>query len=67
MPIDSTYYVVEDMLKGVSLMELLKKYGRDFLYHYSSYLQFVGDLRKEKFDNITSGLKPIYDEALSFD
>lgn len=71
MPVDNTYYVVEDMLKGVSRMELLKKYGRDFLYHYSSYVQFVKDLKCEEYKNIVGaeyeGLTPVYGEPMPFE
>lgn len=59
MPIDNTYYVVEDLLKGLPLMELLKKYGRDFLYHYSSYLQFVKDMKNEEFNNLCRGMRDV--------
>lgn len=67
MPIDSTYYVVEDMLKGLPLMELLKKYGRDFLYHYSSYLQFVKDMKNEEYNNMISGMCSVGCEDMPFE
>lgn len=66
MPIDNTYYVVEDMLKGLPRMELLKKYGRDFLYHYSSYVQFVKDLGSEEFNKMTQDMKTVFGEPLPF-
>lgn len=66
MPIDNTYYVVEDMLKGLPRMELLKKYGRDFLYHYFSYVQFVKDLGSEEFQKMAEDMSPVYGEPLPF-
>lgn len=62
MPVDSTFYIVEDMLKGVPKMELLKKYGRDFLYHYQNYVQFVKDLNSELWGHMADDLKPVCDD-----
>lgn len=64
MPVDSTFYIVEDMLKGIPKMELLKKYGRDFLYHYQNYVQFVKDLNSEQWMNITDDMKPVCNDML---
>ena len=62
MPVDSTFYIVEDMLKGIPKMELLKKYGRDFLYHYQNYVQFVKDLNSEQWGYIVNDMKPFCDD-----
>lgn len=59
MPVDSTFYIVEDMLKGMPKLELLKKYGRDFLYHYNNYVQFVKDLNNENWLNVCNGMNPV--------
>lgn len=45
-------------------MELLKKYGRDFLYHYQNYVQFVKDLNSEQWMNITDDMKPVCNDML---
>lgn len=67
MPCDSTFYIVEDMLKGIPKMELLKKYGRDFLYHYQNYMQFVKDLRVEENINMSSGMQDVDVDDMPFD
>lgn len=46
-PKDNTYYIVEDCLQGVDKLTMLKKYGRDYLYHYTVISQFVQDIAKE--------------------
>lgn len=36
-PVDNTYDILCDMLSGEDLMTMVKKYGRDFVYHYNSF------------------------------
>lgn len=36
-PVDNTYDILRDMLSGEDLMTMVKRYGRDFVYHYSSF------------------------------
>lgn len=41
---DDTAEIVEKLLQGVSLRELVKLYGKDFVYHYSSYKAIIEDI-----------------------
>lgn len=45
--IDNSIDIVEDMLTGFSTRELVKRYGRDFIYHYSSYSAIVAKIKYE--------------------
>ena len=45
--IDNSIDIVEDMLSGSSTRELVKRYGRDFIYHYSSYSAIVAKIKYE--------------------
>ena len=45
---DDTFEIVEKMLEGVSTRELVRLYGRDFLYHYGSYALVVERIRQEE-------------------
>lgn len=45
--IDNSIDIVEDMLSGFSTRELVKRYGRDFIYHYSSYSAIVAKIKYE--------------------
>lgn len=44
---DDTWVAVEDLLNGVPLREVARRYGRDFIYHYSHIRQLVADIRQE--------------------
>lgn len=48
---DDTWTAVEDLLNGVPLKEVARRYGRDFIYHYSHIRQLVSDIRFEN-DNV---------------
>ena len=37
--------IVIDLLNGVSLYDMMIKYGRDFIIHYNQYMEFVYQLR----------------------
>ena len=45
--IDNSIDIVEDMLSGFSTRELVKRYGRDFIFHYSSYSAIVAKIKYE--------------------
>ena len=45
--IDNSIDIVEDMLSGFTTRELAKRYGRDFIYHYSSYSAIVAKIKYE--------------------
>ena len=45
--IDNSIDIVEDMLSGSPTRELVKRYGRDFIYHYSSYSSIVAKIKYE--------------------
>lgn len=45
---DNTYMIIEDLLKGISLRELAKTYGRALLYHYRDFRAFVADCQDEE-------------------
>lgn len=45
---DNTFSIVEDMLSGLKLRELVARYGRDFLYHYTQIKTLVGDIVQEE-------------------
>lgn len=45
--IDNSIDIVEDMLSGSPTRELVKRYGRDFIYHYSSYSAIVAKIKYE--------------------
>lgn len=51
---DDTWTAVEDLLNGVPLKEVARRYGRDFIYHYSHIRQLVADIRLET-DNVQEG------------
>ena len=45
--IDNSIDIVEDMLSGSTTRELVKRYGRDFIYHHSSYSAIVEKIKYE--------------------
>lgn len=45
--IDNSIDIVEDMLSGFSTRDLVKRYGRDFIYHYNSYSAIVAKIKYE--------------------
>ena len=52
---DNTYLALEYMLQGVPLVEIAKKFGRDFIYHYSSYRLLIDDILNEQNNSIVAG------------
>lgn len=47
---DDTFEIIEMMLQGVSTRELVRLYGRDFLYHFGAYKAVVEQIRSEEYD-----------------
>lgn len=45
---EQCYCILQDMLKGVDLLVMVKRYGRDFLIHYNSYKSLLFDYREQK-------------------
>lgn len=45
---DGTYDILQDYLSGTAIIEMVRKYGREFLYHYSSYKLFAQDVIETK-------------------
>ena len=45
---DNTYMIIEDLLKGKSLKEVAKIYGRAFIYHYQNFKQFIADVKEQE-------------------
>lgn len=43
-----TWTAVDDLLNGVPLREVARRYGRDFIYHYSHIRQLVQDIKQEE-------------------
>ena len=44
---DDSADIVQDMLDNVSTAMLVRRYGRDFIYHYQQYATIVGLIRSE--------------------
>ena len=42
---DNAFEIINAMLNGMSLRELVRLYGRDFVYHYGSYRLLAEDIR----------------------
>ena len=51
---DNTYMIIEDLLKGKSLTQVAKTYGRAFLYHYRDFKSFIEDVKREESKNINN-------------
>lgn len=45
---DDTFEIIEMMLQGVPTRELVRLYGRDFLYHYGAYKAVADQIRAEE-------------------
>lgn len=45
---DDSSEIVQAMLDGVPVRQLVKLYGRDFIYHYGSYSLIVDAIRREE-------------------
>lgn len=45
---DDVWTAVDDLLNGVPLREVARRYGRDFIYHYSHIRTLVSDILQEE-------------------
>ena len=71
---DNGYGALEDMLRGVKLKEIARKWGRDFIRHYNAYKMLTEDIRKEEWRETLKEikekekyeLKPIEQEKMKF-
>lgn len=41
---DNCYLILQDMICGVKIYDLVKRYGKDFVYHYNQYRALVSDI-----------------------
>lgn len=48
--VDNGYGALEDMLTGVKLKEIARKWGRDFIRYYTAYKLLANDIRLEESD-----------------
>ncbi len=45
---DNSYEIITALLNGTSIREMVRLYGRDFVYHYGSYRLLAEDVRNEE-------------------
>ena len=45
---DNTFDILEDLLNGKQLREMVRLYGRDFLIHYNQYKMLAFDIKEEE-------------------
>ena len=45
---DNSYEIITALLNGTPIREMVRLYGRDFVYHYGSYRLLVSDVRDEE-------------------
>lgn len=45
---DSSYEILMKLIDGASLQELVRYYGRDFLYHYNQYIDLRDLIRQQE-------------------
>ncbi len=46
--VDDSFEIISKMLDGCSTRELVRLYGRDFVYHYGSYQAIVMSIQREE-------------------
>lgn len=44
---DTTLNIIDDMLKGLSTFQLVRRYGRDFVIHYRNYKMILQDIQSD--------------------
>lgn len=49
---DSSFEIIQDMLKGVPYRSLAFKYGRDFIYHHKAYNDVVKEIKYQEMKEI---------------
>ncbi len=45
---DDSFEIIDQMLRGVPTRELVRLYGRDFIYHFGSYQVIVQAIKEEE-------------------
>ena len=45
---EQTYCIIKDMLDNLPLLDLVKRYGRDFMIHYNSYRMLKHDIEEQR-------------------
>ncbi len=48
---DESYEIVEMLIKKTSIRELVRLYGKDFIYHYGSYVAVANAIKEEEGEN----------------
>lgn len=43
--VDNSFTILTQLMNGVSLIELVRLYGKDFVYHYRNYKEIIQDLQ----------------------
>lgn len=46
--VDESMCIINDILSGVSVLELVRRYGRDFIYHNRYYYDIAGMIERER-------------------
>ena len=69
---DSSYDIINDILCGMSIRQLVIRYGRDYVYHRTQYQDIVNEIRqdegyKESKLNALQYTYPIHKEEISTD
>lgn len=45
---DNSYEIITALINGTSIREMVRLYGRDFVYHYGSYRLIAEDVKNEE-------------------
>ena len=51
---DNTYMIIEDILNGKPLFDLIKIYGRELVYHYNQFKAVAEDIRAQEEEKQTA-------------
>lgn len=60
IPVDDTFNILSDYLNKTPLLQMVKKYGKDFLYHYNCYKDIASDMRIYETSQIVSNTDMVY-------
>ena len=55
---DNSFEIVTALLNGTSTREMVRLYGRDFVYHYGSYRLLAEDIKNE--ENFANASKSLF-------
>lgn len=45
---DSTYDIINDIIVGTPLRELIRRYGREFVYRWTQFIDLAGEIRAQE-------------------